>query len=165
MRYFRSGFDFLFSKNMDSLSCRALYIKCIWFKGKLSGERQAQGTKTLRPNRKILHPIPLDRTLTTQQYLLQSLDWPLSALMPGKCSLCAGTSVLLYYGHLKAVWSLQNLFSGGLGGGGGGGGIAAFSCAGCFHSTLPNDSVWHRLDTHQDHRCLPSQCGRLFSVK
>ncbi len=103
-------------------------------------------------NRKITYPSPPHRTLTTRQCLLQSLDWPRSILMPEKCSLRAGTSVLVYCGHLKAVWSLQSYF-----GGLGGGEISAFSCTGCFHSTPPTDSVWHRLDTHQGHRCLPSQ--------
>lgn len=113
-----------------------------------------------RLNRKITYKTPPHRSLTTRQCLLQSQDWPRGILMPGKCSLRAGTSVLVYCGHLKAVWSLQSYF-----GGLGGGEISAFSCAGCFHYTPPTNSVWHRLDKHQGHRHLPSQYGHLLSVK
>lgn len=120
-------------------------MKYIWLKEKAT---------VYGPSRKITYPSPPHRTLTTRQCLLQSLDWPRSILMPGKCSLRAETSVLVYCGHLKAVWSLQRCF-----GALGGGEISAFSCAGCFHPTPPTDSVWHRLDTHQGHHYLPSQYG------
>lgn len=39
-----------------------------------------------------------------------------------------------------------------------------FLC-GVFSFPPPTDSVWHRLDTHQGHCCLPSLYGYLFSVK
>lgn len=61
--------------------------------------------------RKITHKTPPHSTLTTRQCLLQSLDWPLSILMPGKCSLRAGTSVLVYCGPSQGcVVSTESLW-------------------------------------------------------
>lgn len=75
---------------------------------------------------------PFSLTLTTRWCLLQRRRWPGSVLMPGKCSLRAGTGVLVYCGHCVVCTQLGLLLTLG---GFRAGGIGAFSCAGCFHYT------------------------------
>lgn len=88
---------------------------------------------------------PFSLTLTTRWCLLQRRRWPGSVLMPGKCSLRAGTGVLVYCGHCVVCTQLGLLLTLG---GFRAGGIGAFSCAGFFSLHPINILLYGAASTH-----------------